>query len=455
MIFRHFSLPLALLFSLALVPSVASADAESPDLASTVLTEVHETILTYFQPSLESDDEIETTAISQRHVEEKERLLKRLSKSTGKWNNNHPRHRLLDALHGFERHYDRQNEELDRLKGLYKKAAKHQKKLLEKHIHYSDRFTSIQHHHSINQALCDKIVASSLEYYEVPREELDQHIKEVEGKGNKAEKMSVSQALKHVVRDWTEAGQRERQKTFPCLLGSLEELFPDRVDGEKKKVLLPGAGLDRLGHEVEALKGFEVTTNEWSMYMNVVYRFLTSSPTITSKNSSTLHPFVDSFSHHIRPSQQTRSLSFPDVPIDTSAIVLTEGDFTSVFSDDTDTYDVVLTYFFIDTARNLMSYLDTIKRVLKPGGYWVNLGPLLYGTAPFMQLSLEEILTVSEVMGFNFLEMEGEKTAERCGVPTFEGKKTVKGMEAVYSFDDEALTRSAYLAQFWVAQLSS
>lgn len=192
------------------------------------------------------------------------------------------------------------------------------------------------------------------------------------------------------------------------------------------------------------------------MYMNIVYRFLTSSPpTITPANSSTFHPFADSFSHHIRPSQQTRGLSFPDTPIDPSAIVLTEGDFTSVFNTDTDTYDVVLTYFFIDTARNLMSYLDTIKRVLKPGGYWVNLGPLLYGTAPFVQLSLEEIITVSEVMGFNFLEMEGEKTAEQCGVPTFEGKKTVKGMEAVYSFDNEALTKSAYLAQFWVAQLSS
>jgi carnosine N-methyltransferase len=234
------------------------------------------------------------------------------------------------------------------------------------------------------------------------------------------------------------------------LLGTLEELFPERIN-DGLKVLLPGAGLGRLGHEIAGLKGFEVTTNEWSMYMNLLYRFLTSSPSITTSSSTAFHPFLDSFSHHLRPSSQTRQLSFPDTSIRPSSILLTEGDFTSVFTEHKDTYDVVLTYFFIDTARNLMGYLETIKRVLKPGGYWINLGPLLYGTAPFVQLSLEEIVTISEVLGFEFLETEGEK----CGVPTFEGKKTVRGMEAVYSFDDLQLTKSAYLAQFWVAQLSS
>jgi carnosine N-methyltransferase len=31
-----------------------------------------------------------------------------------------------------------------------------------------------------------------------------------------------------------------------------------------------------------------------------------------------------------------------------------------------------------DTAPVVMEYIATIKRLLKPGGYWINLGPLLY-----------------------------------------------------------------------------
>ena len=130
MIIARVRLPLLSFFLLFSLPAHSAANgAQSPELASTVLTELHETVLTYFQPNLESDDEIKTSVIPRRNVEEKERLLKRLSKSTGKWNNHHPRHRLLDALHGFERYFERQNEELDRLKGLYKKASKPQKKV--------------------------------------------------------------------------------------------------------------------------------------------------------------------------------------------------------------------------------------------------------------------------------------------------------------------------------------
>jgi N2227-like protein len=31
-----------------------------------------------------------------------------------------------------------------------------------------------------------------------------------------------------------------------------------------------------------------------------------------------------------------------------------------------------------DTAPVVMDYIETIHRLLKPGGVWINLGPLLY-----------------------------------------------------------------------------
>ena len=179
------------------------------------------------------------------------------------------------------------------------------------------------------------------------------------------------------------------------------------------------------------------------MYMNIVYRFLEG---LTTKEAESAYPFVDYWSHHISAADMMRQVSFPDKPVNATGALLVEGDFTTVFSGKEGSFDAVVTHFFIDTARNLMSYLETIHRLLPPGGHWVNFGPLLYGTGPFVQLSLEEILAVAEAMGFEFLD-----TTEDCGELTIEGKK-VRGLEAVYGFNDRALTRNAYQAQFWVAR---
>jgi len=37
-------------------------------------------------------------------------------------------------------------------------------------------------------------------------------------------------------------------------------------------------------------------------------------------------------------------------------------------------WDCVSTVFFIDTAHNIVSYIETIWKILKPNGYWINLG---------------------------------------------------------------------------------
>jgi hypothetical protein len=34
----------------------------------------------------------------------------------------------------------------------------------------------------------------------------------------------------------------------------------------------------------------------------------------------------------------------------------------------------IITCFFIDTANNVLDYVETISSLLKPGGYWINLG---------------------------------------------------------------------------------
>jgi len=177
------------------------------------------------------------------------------------------------------------------------------------------------------------------------------------------------------------------------------------------------------------------------MYMNVAYRFL---ETRTTTRPFALHPFIDGLSHHATTSDMLRKITVPDTSPDPS-VLLVEGDFNTAFSEQGGQYDIVVTHFFIDTARNLMSYFDTIKFLLKPGGQWLNFGPLLYGTGPFVQLSLDEIIAVVEEMGFDF-----EDIGEECGSLTF-GDKKVRSAEAEYGFNTKALTKNAYSAQVWVA----
>lgn len=37
-------------------------------------------------------------------------------------------------------------------------------------------------------------------------------------------------------------------------------------------------------------------------------------------------------------------------------------------------FDGVVTCFFLDTARNVVHYIEQIYKLLKPNGVWINLG---------------------------------------------------------------------------------
>ncbi len=39
-----------------------------------------------------------------------------------------------------------------------------------------------------------------------------------------------------------------------------------------------------------------------------------------------------------------------------------------------DSWDSICTAFFIDTAHNVIKYIETIWAILKPGGFWINIG---------------------------------------------------------------------------------
>ena len=93
---------------------------ETPFIEPIEVHQVHITIEEHELPQMAP----EPTTL--RHIHEKQHLLQRLRRDKGKWNSNHPRHRLLDALFGYVDYYERQAAEVERLRGLYKKVTKSQ-----------------------------------------------------------------------------------------------------------------------------------------------------------------------------------------------------------------------------------------------------------------------------------------------------------------------------------------
>ena len=219
----------------------------------------------------------------------------------------------------------------------------------------------------------------------------------------------VRSTLKQFVRDWSEEGAVERNECYNPILAALESHFPVETHRQEIKVLVPGAGLGRLMLEI-ARRGFATQGNEFSFHMLLASDFVLNST--TAENEFTIYPYIHSFSNHLSDDIMLRQASFPDIlprnaipkQVDFSMVA---GEFLEVYmqSDQEAAWDVVVTCFFIDTAHNVADYIQCIHRILKPGGLWINLGPLLYHYEDMqeeasLELSLEHVLLLVNHYGF-------------------------------------------------------
>ena len=220
--------------------------------------------------------------------------------------------------------------------------------------------------------------------------------------------------IRQLFRDWSAEGAREREATFGPVLQALECEFPPvdsnaTVDADKKmnmedgvygskppdrghvRVLVPGAGLGRLVFDI-CCAGFAVEGNEISYH-----QLLTSSLILNHTEFAeqyALYPWSLSFSNLLSRQDQLQKVMIPDVHPGTALHNASEGysihafdrmsmtaaDFCILYKDDeyTDFFNAVTTVFFIDTAPNLIAYIETIKNCLRHNGVWINLGPLLW-----------------------------------------------------------------------------
>ncbi|VDN98046.1 unnamed protein product [Rodentolepis nana] len=172
----------------------------------------------------------------------------------------------------------------------------------------------------------------------------------------------INSVLKQFVRDWSSLGEIERKQSYEPVVNEIKQIFsPSDRKLSDIKILVPGAGLGRLAWEL-ANAGFSCQGNEWSLYMLLPAYFI---------------------------------LNFPFQ--------------TTVFR--RYTWDCVATVYFIDTAHNILEYLDTIWNILVPGGYWINFGPLLYHFADIpgedsIELAYADLKKAINLKGFELVKEE-------------------------------------------------
>ena len=191
----------------------------------------------------------------------------------------------------------------------------------------------------------------------------------------------VQSTLKQFMRDWSSEGAAERQACYDPILSELVRAFPDGNCRNDTRVLVPGAGLGRLAFEIAKL-GFNSEGNEFSLFMLVASNFVLNK--CKAVNGYKIYPWIHQVSNNLRIDDMTRHISIPDVDpnelIEDSLFSMTAGDFLEVYADVeyAGAFDCIVTCFFIDCAHNINDFIELIHKILKPGGRWINLGPLLY-----------------------------------------------------------------------------
>lgn len=276
--------------------------------------------------------------------------------------------------------------------------------------------------------------------------------------------------IRQFYRDWSAEGRAERVVCYGPVLRGLQEEFGDRrASGEEIKVLVPGAGLGRLVFEISRA-GFAAEGNEISYHQLLASSWVLNHT--QGPGHHVLYPFALHFSNLHSRRQQLRKVTIPDVhpgmammeaeveakPFGT--MNMSAADFVVLYSSPSNqaVFDAVATVFFIDTAPNLIRYIEAIRHCLKPNGIWINVGPLLWhfedsshrrsrtettdtdtdnpgiGEPGNVELTEEEVFGLVERMGFSIEKRQEERPM--CG----------------YIQDPESMLQNLYRPSHWVAR---
>lgn len=202
----------------------------------------------------------------------------------------------------------------------------------------------------------------------------------------------VHSVLKSASRDWSKEGLSERMMAYQPIINGVKKHIPlKKGDNEKPpRILVPGAGLGRLALEIYSM-GYEVQGNEFSLHMLLASNFILNG---CSSESFAISPWISSTRNVCRAADTSRPILVPD--IDPALVILgpdndnspcippdfsmVAGEFVSIYSkpEEHGKWQGVASCFFLDTAPNIVEYLQVIWNMLEDNGIFINFGPLLF-----------------------------------------------------------------------------
>ncbi|KAF3481243.1 uncharacterized protein GIQ15_04002 [Arthroderma uncinatum] len=254
-----------------------------------------------------------------------------------------------------------------------------------------------------NAEVAEAILDSALDAFQLPRNPLAQA--QVQAKAlvrardvnwhdtaTSSDVSKANSAIRQLYRDWSAAGAEERETCYGPVMRDLQAEFGEQP-APGTRLLIPGAGLGRLVFDT-AMAGFEAEGNEISYHQLVTSSWVLNRT--QRKEECAVYPFVLHFSNLRTREQQFKKVLIPDVHPGSAvkgyendkkemtkmrgSMSMTAADFLLLYNEDAnrDAFHAVATVFFIDTAPNLIRYIQTVHHCLRPGGIWTNVGPLLW-----------------------------------------------------------------------------
>jgi carnosine N-methyltransferase len=124
----------------------------------------------------------------------------------------------------------------------------------------------------------------------------------------------------------------------------------------------------------------------------------------------TIYPYLNDFwTNEISSERRFQNVTIPDVTDLTATsdcLSWTVADFCelSKLSEEAASYNMIVTCFFVDTATNILDYVDGMERLLRPGGRWINLGPLHWHVNTRLVLTVEDLRALLEELGWEILQ---------------------------------------------------
>ena len=251
-----------------------------------------------------------------------------------------------------------------------------------------DKFDRVDDAIDANAEIASGILETALAAFDVSSEPMGGEV-DWRDTAKTADMEKVNTTIRQFYRDWSEEGAEERAAHFQPVLEDLSAVFRAKEDRGEVHVLVPGAGLGRLVFEI-CKAGFRTEGNEISFHALMASNWVLNK--LDPGQKFDLYPSALNFSNQLDFQGQVKKVQIPDVHPGTELALASQGtkthaferlgmsaaDFLVAYSDEDHLcrFDAVVTVFFIDTAPNVVKYIETIYHTLREGGYWINLGPL-------------------------------------------------------------------------------